>query len=274
MQQHMNLNSKMGAENHVKNEARVKNQIWRRIFKKSRAVGLLFLLSIVLTSCFTTRKVPGYTSYSGYFVTELQSVECPQNSREQYGETKIVSVQDSVTKHSYEDNNIDISLWLWPFSKDISLFLTNKTNYSMKIIWEEAACVSVTGESLRVFHGNAQPMTTIVKGGFLSDRVTPVESVYVGSKLGEVHSTTSKTLEEQDLLIERNVGKDIKLLLPIKIEDTTNEYLFTFKIKEFVRSNKIHPESTVEELNGTVFGLLLGAVILLPSIAVLLALPF
>jgi hypothetical protein len=42
------------------------------------------------------------------------------------------------------------------------------------------------------------------------------------------------TAEELNTLKSSYIGKVVKVLLPIKIEDTTNEYLFTFKIEDFV----------------------------------------
>jgi hypothetical protein len=42
------------------------------------------------------------------------------------------------------------------------------------------------------------------------------------------------TVKELDDLKSLYVGKVVKISLPIKIEETTNEYLFTFKIEDFV----------------------------------------
>jgi len=198
----------------------------------------LFGLAAIITSCMI---------YTGVYKVGLQEVESPKNIREQYGETKVVNFQDQgVTKYSYEDGLIKI-IWL-PLNTQFSFNLLNKSDHSIKIIWDEAVYVNENGSSQKVFHSgvkyidrnNTQPPTTIVKGASIDDLIMPTDNAYyVSGQYGgwtelPLFKNRASTPEELNAIKDSYVGKTVRILLPIKIEDTTNEYLFTFKIEDFV----------------------------------------
>ncbi len=189
----------------------------------------------------------GCMTYTGIYTVGLQEVESPENIKEQFGETKVVNFQDQgVTKYSYEDGIIKI-VWL-PLSTQFSFSLTNKSDHSIRIIWDEVAYVNENGLSQRVFHSgvkytdrnNSQPPTIIVKGASIDDLIMPTDNVYfVSGQYGgwqelPLFKNRASTPEELNTLKSSYVGKVVKILLPIKIEETTNEYLFTFKIEDFI----------------------------------------
>jgi hypothetical protein len=200
---------------------------------------LLFIgMPIVLASC---------SIYSGVYNVGLTEVESPSNVRQQYGETKVVNFQDEgVTKYSYADSLIRI-IWL-PMTKQFSFNLTNNSKNSIKIIWDEAVYVDIDGSSHRVMHtgvkyidrDQSQPPTIVVKGANVDDIVIPTDNVYyVSGQYGgwfvrPLFKNTANTAEELEALKTKYVGGVVKVLLPLKIEETTNEYLFTFKIEDFL----------------------------------------
>lgn len=188
----------------------------------------------------------GFVIYSGTYKVGLLEVESPKNIKEPYGVSKVVGFQEQgVTKFSYEDTLIKI-IWL-PLRTQFSFKLTNKSNHSMKIIWDEAVYVDINGSSQKVFHSgvkyternNSQPPTIIVKGANLDDLIMPVDNVYYmsGQYGGWVEAPLFKNIANSEVelstLKSTYIGKVVKVLLPIKIEDTTNEYLFSFKIEDF-----------------------------------------
>jgi hypothetical protein len=194
-----------------------------------------------------TALMTGCMTYTGIYTVGLQEVESPENIKEQFGETKVVNFQDQgVTKYSYEDGIIKI-VWL-PLSTQFSFSLTNKSDHSIRIIWDEVAYVNENGLSQRVFHSgvkytdrnNSQPPTIIVKGASIDDLIMPTDNVYfVSGQYGgwqelPLFKNRASTPEELNTLKSSYVGKVVKILLPIKIEETTNEYLFTFKIEDFI----------------------------------------
>jgi hypothetical protein len=203
------------------------------------------LATMFLTSC---------TVYSGTYQVELQGVESPENSEEQFGKTKIVNLQEGgITKYSYEDSLIKI-IWL-PERTQFSFNLTNKSSHSIRVMWDEAVYVNVNGESQKVFHSgvkfidrnNSQPPTIVVKGASISDVVIPTDNVYYvkpsqysagGWQVSGLFITSSFSAEEMEKAKSSYVGKTVKVLLPIRIENTNNEYLFSFKIENFKYNTK------------------------------------
>jgi hypothetical protein len=196
-------------------------------------------ITALMTSCMI---------YTGTYKVGLQEVESPKNVRDQYGETKVVNFMDQgVTKYSYEDGLIKI-VWL-PGNSQFSFALLNKSDHSIKILWDEAVYVNENGSSQKIMHSgvkyidrtNIQPPTTVVKGASIEDLVMPTDNVYfVSGQYGGWRETplfknNASTSEELEVIKTAYIGKTVKILLPLKIEDTTNEYLFTFKIEDFVK---------------------------------------
>jgi len=175
----------------------------------------------------------------------LEEVERPAQAEERYGEQKITQTQEGdIEKFYFEDDMVGI-IWS-PTSSQISFILTNKTDHSIRIIWDEAAYVDVPGESHRVMHSgvkyidrnNPQPPSVIVRKGSLSDFVVPTDRVvYVSGRYGgwktlplfPNKSQHPSILEENALFYK---DKTVQLLLPLQIEDVINDYIFTFKVND------------------------------------------
>lgn len=195
----------------------------------------LFLASM-LTSCM---------SYQGFYNVGLQEVERPENTKERYGESKIVNFQEEgKTKYSYEDEMIKI-VWL-PLSTQFAFTLQNKTDHSIKIIWDEAVYVNENSSSGRIMHSgvkyidrnNSQPPTVVVKNANIDDMIVPTDKVTyisgVGWSTNPMFPNRAMTQEELNILSQGYIGKTVQVLLPLQIEDTVNEYIFSFKVEDFV----------------------------------------
>lgn len=195
----------------------------------------LFLASMLI-SCMSPQ---------GFYNVELQEVERPENAIERYGESKIVNFQEEgKTKYSYEDEMIKI-VWT-PLPTEFAFTLQNKTDHSIKIIWDEAVYVNENGSGVRVMHSgvkytdrsNSQPSTVVVKNANIDDTVVPTDKVsynyakgWISQPLFPNRATTSKEL---NTLSQSYIGKTVQVLLPLQIEDTVNEYIFNFKVEGFV----------------------------------------
>ena len=195
-------------------------------------------LSAMLTSCM---------SYSGFYNVGLQEVERPENAKERYGESKIVNFQEEgKTKYSYEDDMIKI-VWL-PLSTQFAFSLQNKTDHSIKIIWDEAVYVNENGSSGRVMHAgvkyidrnNSQPSTVVVKKANIDDIIVPTNNIYYtsgqygGWSTNPLFPNRAMSQEELKNLTKKYIGKTVQILLPLQIEETVNEYIFTFKVEDFI----------------------------------------
>jgi hypothetical protein len=111
---------------------------------------------------------------SGFYSAYLYEAEGVKNHK--------IDSENSV----YEDSLIKID-WAYGNSQ-IEFDLTNKSSQTIKIIWDDAAYVSISNESGRIFHKgikytdreNSMPPTSVYKNTTLSDLIAPTSySKYV-----------------------------------------------------------------------------------------------
>lgn len=151
------------------------------LYIMKRTFALLLTTAIAVTSCGSLFK---YTSYD----VSLSSVESPVNAKVKYGETKIASFEeDGQSKYRYEDDFINIS-WYVGIHK-FYFTLKNKSDYSMKIPWDDIVYVDISSNTQRVMHSgvkytdrnSSQPATIVPKNASISDVLLPTDNVkYVG----------------------------------------------------------------------------------------------
>jgi len=208
-----------------------------------KKILLVLLLSIVLIGC----------RVSGVYVLHLSEVERPQSANERYGEQKIINFKEGDgISYIYEDELIKIA-W-FPTSTQFGFILENKSEYSIKVIWDDAAYVSTRGSSGRIFHAGIkynernypQPPTVIPKYTFLDDLVIPTENVYfeewsplwgysgAGWKTQPIFPNKADTKKELNHMANYFIGKTVKILLPLQVQETVNDYIFTFNITDFI----------------------------------------
>jgi hypothetical protein len=179
----------------------------------------------------------------------LSAGERPEKGKERYGKQKIGTVQEEdATRYSFEDDLIRIA---WVATPEQLVFdLTNKTNHSIKIIWDKAVYVDEKGNSQKVMHSgvkyadrnNPQPPTTVARGATVSDLLFPAENVdsvggqYGGWQIKPLFPTSSTNGSPEDLLerAKKYVGKSFHVLLPLEIEQSVKEYIFVFKVNDVV----------------------------------------
>jgi hypothetical protein len=208
----------------------------KEVFMKthSKTIIVLALLVVFLSDCAT---------YTAYYDISLKEVERPAQAKERYGEQKIMKAEEGgMEKYYFEDEMVKI-VWI-PTASQISFILTNKTEHSIKIVWDEAAFVDENGVSHRVMHSgvkyidrtNPQPPSVVVRKGSITDLVIPTDNIYyVSGKYGgwreaPLFPTSAVTIEELRVKAENYIGKTVQVLLPLQIEDVVNEYIFTFEV--------------------------------------------
>lgn len=185
--------------------------------------------------------------HSGYYDINLSKVENPKNKSDRYGETCIQKVgTDKDIKYQFVDDNIDIS---WAIGNTKFRFnLKNKTDHSIKIIWDDAIFIDTDGSSNRVMHAgikytekeNPQTPSVVARGSFLDDMVLPTKNVYLETN-PYIYGWKEKYYlpiinQDKDVLLSQaqsSIGKKIKIILPIQIEDVINDYTFEFDISAF-----------------------------------------
>lgn len=189
-----------------------------------KKLTFMLFLAVILSSC------RSYDIYEDIYKVRLREVEQPENVKEQYSKSKItIFAEENETKNSYEDDFIKI-IWL-PALTEFGFTLENKSDNSIKIIWDEAVYIDEDNSSLKVIHSGvkyvdgekAQPLTVIAKKTKINDLVTPVDNIYYDSYSGGWYKLPLFS-------VQKSAGKTVKILLPIQIQETINEYIFSFKI--------------------------------------------
>lgn len=175
----------------------------------------------------------------------LREVERPAKAKERYGNQVLATQRDTgVTRYSFEDQLVRV-LWL-PTDTRLHFTLTNKTDYSIKIVWNDAVFVDPQGKSGAVMHegvkytdcSSSKTPSVVVRHGSTDDVVLPCGLVNFGYSEWNVASflrSPSVTAATADSIAAQlrasEVGKTVQVLLPLQIEDVVSDYLFTFEVK-------------------------------------------
>lgn len=198
------------------------------------------MLAMIMASCGTMK-----TNYYAKYDIALIEVESPENAKVEYGETKVVTIEEEgVSKYVYEDDYMRIA-----WHVDLKMFhfvLTNKTKHSIKIDWDDISYVDIHGRACRVIHSdikyneksNDQAPTTIPRRASITDLILPADNVkyyeYVGwltHFLFPMHYTSQTEL---NTIAPTYVDREMSILIPIEIEGVRNEYMFIFKVATFL----------------------------------------
>ena len=192
-----------------------------------------YAASEVRTKCFEEDK-------SGRYQTYLSKVEKPSNPSIKFGKTTVIEGDGKqATKFSYVDNFIDIVIF--GDSEQFNFVLKNVSQNTQKLIWDDAVFVGIDGSTSKIMHSGikysersaSQPASTIIKGASLEDIACPVSNVYYdeGTTIGyKTYGNGWKTKSMYPKTVSNDV-KQVSLMLPIKIKDVENEYLFVFDVK-------------------------------------------
>lgn len=204
-----------------------------------KKILLSLIAAVFMTSC-------AFGPYLTYNVG-LSNVEAPADAKTQYGDTKIIKLDvEGKNNNKYEDDYIDI-MWIVT-NTQFNFVLKNKSNYSIKIPWDDVAYISSSGQTGRVMHSsvkyinriNSQPASVIPKSASLSDIVIPTDNIYYvsgqygGWREGKLFNfpIDKNNIEESKQLF---IGKTVRILFPIIIQDIKNEYVFEFRVEDIIQ---------------------------------------
>lgn len=182
-----------------------------------------------------------------FFATQLLTlvkVEHPANPKKRHGpKTELLTPG----KHTmvYEDNFIRIEWNNGTTSMEFAL--DNKTEQSMKILWDESVYVHVDGVNNRVMHSGVkfidknspQPPSVIIRKGKWEDTLVPADNVEWLQNSSKWHqkplfpsSQKGGTIEDFQKSVDPLIGKTVQVLLALEIAGIINDYIFTFKIDQ------------------------------------------
>lgn len=204
---------------------------------------MIKIFKVVIVSLVLFTVVPGCVMYHARYDIGLSQVERPADAQKKYGEYKTTQVQDEGGKtYIFEDDMVQI---IWLVSGVGAYFtLANKTDHSIKIIWDEASYVDTTGSNHRVMHSgvkyidrdSSQPPTIVIRKGTVTDNIVPTDHIsfssgeYGGWEKAPLLPSADFALDTLKTQANKYVNKTIQILLPLEIEGVVNEYIFSFKI--------------------------------------------
>lgn len=237
---------------------------------KAKAILGLSIMALSLVGCVGPMQIP-----RAIYNVQLTEVERPQKAKERFGQQiKIQRIeQDAAQKYQlkqlegsnfylFEDEMVSIA-WA-PLEEGFFFDLSNKTDHSIKIIWDDAAYVDTAGKSHRVVHegvrfsdkNNSQPPSIIVRRGSIQDSITPSDYIYFFGGRWDISPLFPNNNQWPFLIIEDAevlrakvrpyIGKTAQILLPLQIQDTINDYIFVFEVKD-VQINDPKPQTGLTE---------------------------
>ena len=194
-----------------------------------KKILLCVLMAGVMSSCSIMM-----TSYG----VSLNSVESPSNSKVKYGETQVVMIeQEGLSKYKFEDDYIEIFWYVG--TKEFNFELTNKSDYTIKLNWDDMAYVDLNGTTSRVMHSgvkyidrnNSQPASVLPKNASMTDILLPTDNIYYSEYYGwQSHRLFRYYNSNTEAQLSTDIGKTVRIIFPIVIQDVVNEYIFEFKI--------------------------------------------
>ena len=194
-----------------------------------------FIIGAAVLCCAFIAQSCGTMMQTSKYVVNLSAVESPENAKVQFGETKVVTFKDGdVQKYRYEDDFINI-VWFVGY-KEFDFSLTNKSDHTIKINWDDISYVDINGNVGRVMHSgvkyidrnSSQPATSIPKRASITDLLMPTENVYYVS--GQYGGWRESPLIPASYNQGGAEGKTMTILMPIMIENVQNDYTFEFVI--------------------------------------------
>ena len=203
---------------------------------------LLVLLLPFVAGCGTIVKTTAYD-------VGLKSVETPvvQAGQPEGGNVDMVQDEDYVG-YAFKDEYIDI---IWDVSDcHFNFRLANLSDNTIRIPWDEVVYIDADRVANRVMHSGikysdrnaSQPATVIPKGTSVSDFVMPTENVYWNEWSYADNNYFPGAWEEiplfpqygsrEDASFSDFPGKTVSIVMPIIVQDTAREYIFTFEIND------------------------------------------
>ncbi len=205
----------------------------------------------------TLKELPGVL-FEKKVTMIFQSVE--NNTHPQQDTYVGRSYYESLLSMDYKDSLL--SARLIPLETSFAIILKNLSNYTMKIIWDEAVFVDTEGTSDNIIHAGVkfkekektQVPSTIIKGATLKDNISCKKNInWIESKtnftwkfgIGFTNEYTPGHWSEQAMYPNSSTVVEplfMQLMLPIQIKDEINEYIFSIKY-----SNQFSFPLTIEQ---------------------------
>lgn len=207
------------------------------------------ILAVLVTSFMFTAS--GCVTQKAQYIFSLEDIQRPKEVLSQYGAS-------SFRQLTFEDDLCKITFS--PEERGIGFDLINKSNRTIKILWDEVAYVDQYRSSHRVLHlgtkfihsDRPQPISAVPANAKLDDLIVPADyaewttttSIWFGTKTSgwQIRPLFPKafgffatgSLSEFKTFVSDLDNKLIAVSLPMKVGNYTNEYLFVFRVRAWI----------------------------------------
>jgi hypothetical protein len=181
-------------------------------------------------------------SYVAHYEVSLIEVQRSLAAQARFGDIKIAP--DPAKGFFMAEDHLMRIIWAGPDDR-LGFDLLNKSDGPVKILWDDAAYVDITGQSRRVIHSGVklvernspQAPSVIPSKGRLNDIVYPSDHIsYYGNWsqrpmfpcLREGYACTDPDRK----LVAAHTGLDYRVLLPVEVGKETYPYTFVFKVNK------------------------------------------
>lgn len=181
-------------------------------------------------------------SYVAQYEVSLIEVQRSLAAQARFGDMKIAP--DPAKGFLMAEDQLMRIIWAGP-DDQLGFDLLNKSHSPVKILWDDAAYVDITGQSRKVIHSGVnladrnspQAPSVIASKGRLNDIVYPSDHVsYYGNWsqrpmfpcLREGYACT----DPDRRLVAAHTGLDYRVLLPVEVDKEKYPYIFVFKVNK------------------------------------------
>jgi hypothetical protein len=188
----------------------------------------------------------------------LSNVDRPQTTKDRYGAGEDI-LPLSGDRYVFEDSLLSATLGV--AKSRVNFSIRNKSDHSLKLVWDEAVFIETDGQTGRVAHSGvkyvdrneSQPSSVIPAGSSLSDFVLPTNRIYYREGIYRAYYSNPGGWEELPLVLPAmkqmspgdsaaarqfsrganlNEGKRFGVVLPLEVDGALNEYTFWFEIRK------------------------------------------
>lgn len=160
-----------------------------------------------------------------------------KDSSSRYGDRIVKKITDSaVTNYYYSDSILEITFWIEDMQ--FAFILKNKTDSTLKIVWDSIVYVNANGLRQRVIHSginffnklDPQQPALVAKESSLSESILPADNIN--------YDNVFKEWRKDNLITTADSGKSIQILFPVEINGSVHHYTFRFTINTILVEEK------------------------------------
>lgn len=219
---------------------------------------LLIASGIAVVSACAGRMPPHQQLYAARYGASLVEVTRQPATKQRYGATTLITATDS-SRYLFEDGLIAVRIGT--LYNAIRINVRNKTDQSIKLVWDEASFIDVDGTLSRVMHigvkyadrNSSQPTTMIPAQQRLADDIFPTNRVFFRAASGKLPAAYQNGAllrptfagvvvqagepvpaapDSFTTAVRSRVGHRFAVLIPLEVDGVKNEYTFWFKVDD------------------------------------------